>query len=162
MNKNKLRLGNMVAIAICLVGTIMFSGCEILYVLCGPKKEVIIPEVIIPEVVVPTSVYTHSSSGSQAGVVSGENIVVNVTGTGGLTLTGTCNFAQISLQSAGRFIGSNLEIREAEVTHSGSGSIYVWVTDILKVNVRGSGSVYYKGNPQIISNVQGSGRLIKQ
>ena len=152
MHKNKLRLGNVVAIAICFAGIIMFSGCEILYVLFEPKKEVVIP----------TSVYTHSSSGSQVGVVSGENIVVKVTGSGGLTLTGTCNFAQISLQSSGRFIGSNLEIREAEVTHSGSGSIYVWVTDILKVNVLGSGSVYYKGNPRIISNVQGSGRLIKQ
>ena len=154
MHKNKLRLGNVVAIVICLAVIIMFSGCEILYVLLEPKK------VVIPTI--PTSVYTHSSSGSQVGVVSGENIVVKVTGSGALTLNGTCNFAQISLQSAGRFIGSNLEIREAEVTLSGSGSIYVWVTDILKVNVLGSGSVYYKGNPQVISNVQGSGRLIKQ
>ena len=133
----------MVAIAICLAGTIMFSGCE-LY-----------------EEEIPTSYFTHQSSGSQTGVVSGENIVVNVTGTGSLTLSGICNFAEITLSSSGCFIGSSLEIRAAEVNCLGSGSIYVWVTDVLSVNIQGSGSVFYEGNPIINSNIQGSGKLIK-
>jgi len=134
-------------LSILVLTTFVFAGCEIY----NDEEEIVIP----------TSFFTHQGSGSQTGAVYGENIVVNVTGTGSLILTGTCNFAEISLQSAGTFIGSNLEIREAEVIHSGSGSIYIWVTDRLKVNIKGSGSVYYKGNPLINSNVQGSGRLVK-
>ena len=138
----------MVAIAICLAGTIIFSGCEEY-------------EEVVEEEKIPTNFFTHQSSGSQTGVVYGENIVVSVTGTGSLTLSGTCNFAKITLSSAGLFNGSDLEIRTAEVDHSGSGSIYVWVTDMLNVKIQGSGSVFYKGNPIIHSNVQGSGKLIK-
>jgi hypothetical protein len=145
---NRLSLRKVVAIAICLAGTIMFSGCEI-----HEKEE--------EEEVIPTSFFTQNGSGSQTGVVSGENIVASVQGTGTLTLSGTCNFAKITLSSAGHFSGSNLEIRTAEVTNTGSGSIYIWVTDRLDVRIQGSGSVFYKGNPIISSNVQGSGRLVK-
>ena len=146
MNTNKLNLKNVIAIVICLAGTMMFSGCEIFYV---------------EEEKIPTSFFTQQGSGYQTGVVSGENIVVKVTGSGGLTLSGTCNFAEITLNSAGSFSGSNLEIREAEVSNMGSGSIYIWVTDRLNVKIQGSGSVYYKGNPIINSQIGGSGKLIK-
>ena len=144
-NTNKLNLRNVIVMAICLAGIILFSGCE--------RYE--------EEEEIPTSFFTHQGSGNQTGVVSGENIVVQVTGTGSLTLSGICNFAEITLNSAGSFIGSNLEIRAAEVYNTGSGSIYIWVTDRLNVKIQGSGSVYYKGNPIISSNIQGSGKLIK-
>ena len=125
----------------------IFTGCEI------QEK--------VEEIVIPTSFYTNNSSGHQTGVVSGENIVVSIRGSGGITLSGTCNFAEITVSSSGVFSGSNLETREAEVNIRGAGSIYVWVTDRLYVNIQGSGNVYYKGNPLISSNIGGSGKLIK-
>jgi len=143
MQINRLSLRK-VAIAICLAGSMMFSACE--------RYE---------EEVIPTSFFSLQGSGNQTSVVSGENIVASITGSGTLTLSGTCNFAEIALRSAGSFIGSNLEIRTAEVTSTGSGSIYIWVTDRLNVKIQGSGNVYYKGNPIISSTIGGSGKLIK-
>ena len=125
----------------------VFIGCE--------RYDVVVEEVI------PARIITNQGSGDQSGVVSGENIVASVKGSGSLVLSGTCNFAEITVQSSGSFIGSKLEIRGAEVNTQGSGHTYVWVTDKLYVNIQGSGNVYYKGNPQIISNIQGSGKLIK-
>jgi hypothetical protein len=123
----------------------VFTGCE--------KHE--------PEEELPTSIYTNQGSGNQTGIVSGENILVSVLGTGSLTLSGTCNYAKITVNSSGSFNGSNLEIGAAEVYNIGAGSIYIWVTDRLNVTIQGSGSVYYKGNSIISSNIQGSGKLIK-
>jgi len=114
-----------------------------------------------PAPTIPTSVFTNGGASNQTGVVSGENIVVSIRGAGSLTLSGTCNFAEITVQSAGTFKGSDLKIRDAEVSVSGSGSVYVWVTGRLNVKIQGSGSVYYKGNPQISSSITGSGRLVK-
>ena len=133
-------------LGILVLATFVFAGCEI-YV---KEKEI------------PTSFFTNEGSSSQTGVVSGENIIVSVRGSGSLTLSGTCNFAEISVESSGSFSGSNLEIRGAEVINRGSGHIYVWVIDRLNVTVQGSGNVYYKGNPLINSKISDSGKLIKQ
>ena len=113
------------------------------------------------EEVIPTLFFTHQSSSSQTGVVYGENIVVLVGGSGSLVLSGTCNFAEITVRGSGGFSGSNLEIRSAEVNSSGSGHSFVWVTDRLHVTIQGSGNVYYKGSPRLSSTIQGSGKLIK-
>ena len=131
-------------LSILILVAFIFAGCE------RHKDEVI-----------PTIFFTNQSSSNQTGVVYGENIDVLVQGSGSLVLSGTCNFAEITVQSSGSFIGSVLEIRGAEVNIRGSGHIYIWVTDRLIINIQGSGNVYYKGNPQISSNIQGSGRLIK-
>ena len=136
-------------LSILVLVAFVFTGCEIY-------------DEVVEEEVIPARIITNQGSGDQSGVVSGENIVVSVRGSGSLVLSGTCNFAEITVQSSGSFIGSKLEIRGAEVNIRGSGHIYVWVTDRLNVNIQGSGNVYYKGNPQIISNIQGSGKLIKQ
>ena len=126
-----------------------FTGCEIY------------EEGVVVEEVIPARIITNQGSGDQSGVVSGENIVASVRGSGSLVLSGTCHFADISVQSSGSFIGTSLEIRVAEVNSQGSGHTYVWATDRLNVKIQGSGNVYYKGNPQISSIIQGSGKLIK-
>jgi hypothetical protein len=146
--KNKLKQMKKI-LSILVLASFAFVGCE-------PEEEVVVET--------PPRMITHSGSGSQTGVVSGENIIVSVQGSGSLKLTGTCNFAIINVSSSNSisgFNGTDLEIREAEVTNTGSGSISIWVTDRLNVKIQGSGNVYYKGNPQIISNIQGSGKLIK-
>ena len=135
-------------LSILVLVTFVFTGCEIY-------------EEGVEEVVIPTSYFTNQGSSGQTGNVSGENIVASVQGSGSLVLSGTCNFAEISVQSSGSFSGSSLKIRCAEVNSRGSGHTYVWVTDRLNVTIQGSGNVYYKGNPQIISNIKGSGKLIK-
>ena len=130
--------------------TFVFAGCE--------RYE---EDIIVVEEEIPTSFFSNGGSSNQTGVVSGENIVVSIRGSGGFTLSGICNFAEITVQSSGIFDGSNLEIRGAEVSSRGSGHIYVWATDWLDVEIRGSGNVYYKGNPQINSKINSSGKLIK-
>ena len=133
-------------LSILVLATLVFAGCEI--------EEPPVDEI-------PACYYSNKGSGSQSGVVSCENIVVSVEGSGGLTLSGVCCFAAITVRSSGGFYGSGLEIKETEVITLGAGHTYVWVTDRLNVKIQGSGNVYYKGNPQIISNIQGSGKLIK-
>jgi hypothetical protein len=111
---------------------------------------------------IPTRHFINEGAHAQTGVISGENIVASVQSAGSITLSGTCNFAEITVRSAGAFYGSNLETREAVVNSLGAGHTYIWVTGRLNVNIEGAGSVYYKGNPQIISNLRGAGKLIKQ
>ena len=135
-------------LSILVLVTFGFTGCEIY-------------EEGVEEVVIPTSYFTNQGSSGQTGNVSGENIVASVQGSGSLVLSGTCHFADISVQSSGSFIGTSLEIRVAEVNSRGSGHTYVWATDRLNVKIQGSENVYYKGNPQISSIIQGSGKLIK-
>ena len=132
-------------ISILVVATFVFAGCE--------------PEEVIVEI--PPRVITYTGSGSQLGAVSGENIIVSVSGTGTLTLSGTSNCAEITLSSAGTFMGKDLEIKVANVILAGSGNIYVWATDVLNVTIQGSGRVYYKGNPLVNQSGTGSGSLTK-
>ena len=134
-------------LSILVLVTFAFAGCV--------EEEPYVEEI-------PACYYTNQGSGSQSGVVGCENIVVSVQGSGGLTLSGICCFAAITVHSSGGFFGSSLEIKEAEVNVQGAGLTYIWVTDVLKVNIIGSGSVFYKGDPQIFLNKQGSGNLIKQ
>ena len=134
-----------VILSVLVLASFVFSGCEL-------YEE---------EEVIHATHYTNKSSTSKSSVVSANNIVASVQGSGGLVLTGSCCYARIIVEGSGSFIGSNLEIRDAEVIIRGSGHIYVWATDCLSVKIQGSGNVYYKGDPQIKSIIQGSGKLIK-
>jgi len=149
-----------------LLLTFLFAGCTMLTQSTVPLPipipiPVPVPQTPAPPPPPPTSVFTSGNATTQTGVVNGENIIATVSGSGGLVLSGTCNFAEIAVQSAGTFNGSDLKIRDAEVICSGSGRIYVWVTGRLNVKIQGSGSVYYKGNPIVNSSITGSGKLIK-
>jgi hypothetical protein len=134
-----------VILSILVLASFVFSGCE------NPEKEKEIPTIF----------FTLQGVDSQSGIINGENIVVSVQDASSLSLSGTCNFAEITVENSGSFKGSNLEIREAVIKNSGAGSIHVWVTDRLIVHIQGAGSVYYKGNPVIIPNISGAGQLIK-
>ena len=132
-------------LSILLLVTFVFTACE--------NEEELVE--------IPTIYFSNGGAGNQTGEVFGENIVVSIRGSGSITLSGICNFAEITVQSAGNFNGSDLEILEAFVSSRGSGDIYVWATEWLEVEIKGSGNVYYKGNPQITSYIGGSGKLIK-
>jgi hypothetical protein len=51
--------------------------------------------------------------------------------------------------------------QSATIRISGSGSISVYATDYLNVNITGSGDVRYKGSPAVTSQMSGSGTLIR-
>jgi hypothetical protein len=83
-----------------------------------------------------------------------------ITGSGDITLAGTSN-EQSELDAiitgSGSFKADALQVGNANINITGSGSARVSVLKELETNITGSGSVLYKGNPIINANATGSG-----
>jgi hypothetical protein len=66
----------------------------------------------------------------------------------------------IELSDSGNIDAHKYEAENIDVIISGSGTIKIWSTNILNVNMTGPGTIYYKGNPSIQGfNSGGTGRI---
>ncbi len=105
---------------------------------------------------------TQSGSGSMEGVVAGGTVVVDNSGSGKLTLSGSADECDFTISGSGRLLAAGLTSKEIRVAISGSGDAEIHVTESLKANVSGSGKIRYKGEPKReITNVSGSGSVRK-
>lgn len=93
-----------------------------------------------------------------------DNFHAEINGSGDITVSNN-----VYKKTSAKVNGSgtcNMETCEAEhVTTdiSGSGDIYVKVSEYLKVRISGSGNVYYRGTPQSIdTEISGSGKVQKR
>ena len=102
------------------------------------------------------------SGSSSASDVKAGSLVVDISGSGTVTVTGTADAQQVRISGSGAYRGSQLPSRTATVQISGSGDADVNVRDTLDVQVSGSGTLRYTGNPQVSQSVAGSGKVIKQ
>lgn len=122
-----------------------------------------------------------SGSGKMYGYTSTESIATRISGSGSIDLesyTNSCNavisgsgdmdLIGESLTSAFTISGSgdirsyNYLQKECISKISGSGDMFLNVSEFLDVTISGSGSVYYMGDPSINENITGSGQVIKQ
>lgn len=85
-----------------------------------------------------------------------------VSGSGDIELIGESLTGDFSISGSGNIRSTNFVQNECISKISGSGNMYLNVTDFLDVTISGSGTVYYVGNPQVNKKITGSGSVIKQ
>jgi hypothetical protein len=93
--------------------------------------------------------------------IAGDSLMINLPGSGDLTVTGTANTVNISLPGSGNIYCDGLKANSATVALNGSGNIEVFAMQNLDASVRGSGTIHYGGNPaQVSKNISGSGSIM--
>jgi hypothetical protein len=102
----------------------------------------------------------HSSSGLVKSIVYGGSTVDAVlSGSGQVELMGNAVMASYTLNSSGKIDALELRAEDVEASNTGSGNIWLFATEFLKVVITGSGDVIYRGEPTLNYNITGSGRL---
>lgn len=91
--------------------------------------------------------------------ISADNLAVNISGAGDVTLRGRTNSQDIYISGAGEYRAEALKSEEAEVDVGGSGSAIVNVREKLEAEVSGSGTVEYIGDPTVEQDVSGAGEV---
>lgn len=92
--------------------------------------------------------------------LDGKNMIVELPGSGNITVKGTADSVTIRLPGSGNIFCEGLKTKSATVTMDGSGNITVFASDLLDASIRGSGSIHYFGNPaQVKTNITGSGSI---
>jgi hypothetical protein len=105
---------------------------------------------------------SSSISGSgkmDLGLVCNE-LDADISGSGNIEIVGSANNGTFHIFGSGSIHAYDFTLKECHATISGSGDMYVTVTDYLNVNISGSGDVYYMGSPVIDSRITGSGSVI--
>ena len=100
-------------------------------------------------------------SGSIKASVDCDEFEIDISGSGKVEVSGRSNNADVTISGSGSIAGTDLSIKKAKVSVSGTGQADLRVTDRLKVKVSGSGNVMYRGNPEVDSTVSGTGRVKK-
>ena len=87
------------------------------------------------------------------------NLELTQLGSGETALGGNAENLTLIQEGSGKVEALDLKAVNANITLTGSGLIYCYVTDLLNVNIKGSGRVYYKGFPQLTQSIAGEGRV---
>lgn len=101
-----------------------------------------------------------SGSGNANVIADADYVEGKITGSGNMHFTGQANKGVFLISGSGSMHAYDLDLAEADATISGSGNMYLSVTEYLKVLISGTGSVFYLGNPVISSTITGSGNII--
>jgi hypothetical protein len=80
-------------------------------------------------------------------------------GVADVELKGKANEAELNISGVGKIDALGFTIKNADVSNSGVGRVYVNVSDNLDANVSGLGSIKYEGNPRVDANVSGLGKI---
>ena len=86
----------------------------------------------------------------------------NISGSGDIDLIGESSSGSFVISGSGHISSYNYTQADCIAKISGSGDMYLNVTDHLDVTISGSGNVYYIGNPTITVKITGSGQVISQ
>ncbi len=92
--------------------------------------------------------------------MSGPRLVVDLPGSGNLTVIGRADRVSITLMGSGNVFCDELKAHTADANLSGSGNIMLYADQSLDAKVSGSGNIRYEGNPaQVTKSVTGSGTI---
>ena len=103
-----------------------------------------------------------SGSGSISASVDAAVIDAGISGSGKIEIFGSATQTNFNVSGSGRINSYDLETKNCDARISGSGSIYVSATDLVRATISGSGNVFYIGNPDIDTHISGSGRVISR
>jgi len=93
------------------------------------------------------------SSGSETIKIQGINsrkFTLDMGGSGDVELSGAAHTLDVTMSGAGDLKAKNLKTRETILNISGSGTVNVYATEKLKVDIIGVGDVNYFGHPKKI------------
>ncbi len=85
---------------------------------------------------------------------------VLLSGSGKIEINGSADNAELTISGSGNVDGSGLEVQTCQTVTSGSGNMWISVSDYLSSRISGSGNVYYNGNPSVNTSISGSGEVI--
>ncbi len=101
-----------------------------------------------------------AGSGSiEATNINAARLVVDISGSGKVRLTGKVEEQDITLSGSGRYDAGGVETETARVRVNGSGAATVWASDMLNARLNGSGRISYYGQPQVSRDISGSGQV---
>lgn len=108
----------------------------------------------------PTRVAVSGSGNMNVSGVSGPDLTVDLSGSGGIIVNGTADRVTISLPGSGTIDCEALKAKSATVTIMGSGNITVYASERFDGTIVGSGTIRYTGNPaQVTRHISGSGTI---
>ncbi|PKP53693.1 MAG: hypothetical protein CVT92_02930 [Bacteroidetes bacterium HGW-Bacteroidetes-1] len=90
------------------------------------------------------------------------SIKANISGSGSIDLSGIAETTDFSISGSGAINSFSLSQQQCFATISGSGNMYIRVSQLLDAYITGSGNIYYRGNPDVVQRITGSGRVIRQ
>jgi hypothetical protein len=88
------------------------------------------------------------------------DIHAEISGSGDLEMGGITNESNFHISGSGKIHSFNLQQNTCFAKISGSGNMYVTVSDLLDATISGSGKIYYQGNPTVNTHISGSGSVI--
>lgn len=98
-----------------------------------------------------------SGSGNIDTDISADIIKANVSGSGTIFLKGDAPSGEFVISGSGKIRSYDFELRNCEAVISGSGEMYVNVSEIIDARISGSGKVFYINYPVIHTSISGSG-----
>lgn len=103
-----------------------------------------------------------NGSGDVNGNFMASHIESVISGSGNITLSGSANSHNIKIDGSGNVKAGTLPCNTSEIHINGSGDIFTYVIEKLKIKLNGSGSVHFKGKPAITTSINGSGKVIDE
>lgn len=91
--------------------------------------------------------------------IQGKRLVIALTGVGNMTIEGTADSLDLSLDGVGSYQGDRFKTKQATVRSEGVGSAVLNVSDQLDASVSGVGSVEYIGSPKVQKSGKGLGHV---
>jgi len=92
--------------------------------------------------------------------IKGNNLKTEISGSGNITLKGYATFNDISMSGSGNMNAYALELENAKIRVSGSGTCELTASTNIEALVLGSGTIKHKGNTKNVSKkVYGSGAV---
>ncbi len=101
-----------------------------------------------------------SGSGKIYSSLETDSIGVIVSGSGNVEIKGQTDFADLLVSGSGKIYLYEFPAKKCQVKVSGSGKVFMNVSELLEVVISGSGAVYYKGHPHVDSHISGSGKVV--
>ena len=105
------------------------------------------------------SISISGSGEVRAPALSGENLRLDIAGSGDARLGGKAQALDVRISGSGNVDAAKLTAQRAAVSVSGSGDAVVSARESLNVRIAGSGDVRYYGDPRVQKSVAGSGSL---
>ena len=112
-----------------------------------------------------TSTLSLSISGSGKIMVpklTAEKLTSGVSGSGAITVAGTCPEHEARISGSGDVRASDLRTETSNIRISGSGDGRLYASRSLEASIAGSGDVYLRGGASVNSKIAGSGRVHKE
>jgi hypothetical protein len=102
-----------------------------------------------------------SGSGKITGDFEADKMDAVISGSGNMDLRGMATTGIFTISGSGNINAQNLLLEHCSATISGSGNAIARVTKTLNASISGSGSIFYLGNPAITTHSSGSGNVLK-